>query len=74
MPDILTFGKSIGNGFPIAAVVTSRDIANSLPEYMNTVSLINRNAFPCCIKHFKCLFFSMVAILWRAQLVKQFWK
>ena len=57
MPDILTFGKSIGNGFPIAAVVTSRDIANSLPEYMNTVSLVNGNAFPCCIKHFKCLFF-----------------
>ncbi|XP_046443717.1 ethanolamine-phosphate phospho-lyase-like [Daphnia pulex] len=36
VPDILTFGKSIGNGFPIAAVVTSREIASCLPEYMNT--------------------------------------
>ena len=37
VPDILTFGKSIGNGFPLAAVVTTREIANCLPEYMNTV-------------------------------------
>lgn len=36
VPDILTFGKPIGNGFPLAAVVTTREIANCLPEYMST--------------------------------------
>ncbi|KAI9551763.1 hypothetical protein GHT06_022099 [Daphnia sinensis] len=36
VPDILAFGKSQGNGFPMAAVVTTREIASSLPEYMST--------------------------------------
>jgi 4-aminobutyrate aminotransferase-like enzyme len=43
VPDILTFGKSIGNGFPIAAVVTTREIASCLPEYMNTVNLVKES-------------------------------
>ena len=29
VPDILVFGKSMGNGFPVAAVVTTREIADS---------------------------------------------
>ncbi|XP_046406978.1 ethanolamine-phosphate phospho-lyase-like [Ischnura elegans] len=30
VPDILTIGKPIGNGYPIAAVVTSKEIARSI--------------------------------------------
>lgn len=36
-------GKSMGNGFPVAAVVTTREVAQSLAdigmEYFNTVSM-----------------------------------
>lgn len=37
-PDIVTMAKGIGNGFPLAAVVTTMDIAKSLPQatYFNT--------------------------------------
>lgn len=30
VPDIVTLAKGIGNGFPLGAVVTSTEIANSL--------------------------------------------
>lgn len=39
VPDILTLGKPIGNGYPLAAVVTRRDIAEAFAngmEYFNT--------------------------------------
>lgn len=39
VPDIVTMGKPIGNGFPLAAVVTTREIAASFEggmEYFNT--------------------------------------
>lgn len=39
VPDIVTMGKPIGNGHPMAAVVTSREIASSFNngmEYFNT--------------------------------------
>lgn len=43
IPDIVTIGKPIGNGHPIACVVTTREIAESFEsigtEYFNTVSL-----------------------------------
>jgi 4-aminobutyrate aminotransferase-like enzyme len=38
-PDIVTVGKPIGNGFPVAAVITTREIAKSFDngmEYFNT--------------------------------------
>jgi ethanolamine-phosphate phospho-lyase len=39
-PDIVTIGKPMGNGFPIAAVVTTREVAESFlaigTEYFNT--------------------------------------
>ena len=42
IPDIVTLGKPIGNGHPIAAVVTTAEIAKSFEnigtEYFNTVS------------------------------------
>jgi ethanolamine-phosphate phospho-lyase len=40
VPDIVTLGKPIGNGFPVAAVVTTADIARSFAssgmDYFNT--------------------------------------
>ncbi|WP_411026899.1 aminotransferase class III-fold pyridoxal phosphate-dependent enzyme, partial [Salmonella sp. s55044] len=37
-PDIVTIAKGIGNGFPLAAVVTTEEIFNSLDDafYFNT--------------------------------------
>lgn len=41
IPDIVTIGKSMGNGHPVAAVVTTKEIAESFRrtgvEYFNTV-------------------------------------
>lgn len=41
VPDIVTLGKPIGNGHPIACVVTTPEIAESFEkigtEYFNTV-------------------------------------
>lgn len=42
VPDIVTLGKPMGNGHPVAAVVTTVEVANSFKEsgfeYFNTVS------------------------------------
>lgn len=42
IPDIVTVGKPMGNGHPVAAVITTREIARSFTdtgiEYFNTVS------------------------------------
>jgi ethanolamine-phosphate phospho-lyase len=42
VPDIVTLGKPMGNGHPVAAVVTTLEIAQSVKEngfkYFNTVS------------------------------------
>lgn len=42
-PDIVTMGKPMGNGHPVACVVTTRAIADSFfetgVEYFNTVSI-----------------------------------
>lgn len=41
-PDIVTLGKPMGNGHPVAAVVTTKEIADKFAacgiEYFNTVS------------------------------------
>lgn len=41
-PDIVTMGKPMGNGHPVACVVTTKEIADSFlntgVEYFNTVS------------------------------------
>lgn len=43
VPDIVTLGKPMGNGHPVAAVITTPEIARSFRdtgiEYFNTVSL-----------------------------------
>lgn len=45
IPDIVTIGKPMGNGHPVAAVITTLEIASSFRdtgiEYFNTVSLQN---------------------------------
>lgn len=42
VPDIVTMGKPIGNGHPVACVATTKEIAESFAatgvEYFNTVS------------------------------------
>jgi len=42
IPDIVTLGKPMGNGHPVAAVITTPEIAASFAatgvEYFNTVS------------------------------------
>ncbi len=41
-PDIVTMGKPMGNGHPVSAVVTTKEIADKFAssgvEYFNTVS------------------------------------
>lgn len=43
VPDIVTIGKSMGNGHPVAALVTTEEVANSFFEtgvqYFNTVGI-----------------------------------
>ena len=38
VPDIVTMGKPIGNGHPMAVVVTTKEISDSLKEFSSTVS------------------------------------
>ena len=42
-PDIVTLGKPIGNGHPVSAVVTTKEIAEKFAargiEYFNTVRI-----------------------------------
>ena len=44
IPDIVTVGKPMGNGHPVAAVITTEEIAQSFRdtgmEYFNTVSSV----------------------------------
>ncbi|MEE8341244.1 MAG: aspartate aminotransferase family protein [Candidatus Neomarinimicrobiota bacterium] len=44
-PDIITTAKGIANGFPISAVITTDDIANSLTK--NTISTFGGNPVSC---------------------------
>jgi len=43
VPDIVTIGKPMGNGHPVAAVITTPELAESFAssgmEYFNTVSI-----------------------------------
>lgn len=44
MPDIVSLGKPIGNGFPLALVITTPELAESFAatgmSYFNTVGLL----------------------------------
>jgi 4-aminobutyrate aminotransferase-like enzyme len=47
VPDIVVFGKPIGNGFPLAAVVTTREIAASFANGMEFFSTFGGNPVAC---------------------------
>ncbi|XP_077986215.1 alanine--glyoxylate aminotransferase 2, mitochondrial-like [Glandiceps talaboti] len=48
IPDIVTMAKGIGNGFPMAAVVTTPEIAKCLTEAMH-VNTFGGNALACTV-------------------------
>src|SRR5262249_45309111 len=47
VPDIAVFGKPIGNAFPLAAVVTTREIAASFANGMEFFSTFGGNPVAC---------------------------
>ncbi|HEX8871356.1 MAG TPA: aminotransferase class III-fold pyridoxal phosphate-dependent enzyme [Candidatus Acidoferrum sp.] len=47
VPDIVVFGKPIGNAFPLAAVVTSAEIARSFANGMEFFSTFGGNPVAC---------------------------
>jgi 4-aminobutyrate aminotransferase-like enzyme len=49
VPDIVVMGKPIGNGHPLGAVVTSRDIAASFANGMEFFSTFGGNPVSCAI-------------------------
>ncbi|XP_076973063.1 alanine--glyoxylate aminotransferase 2, mitochondrial isoform X1 [Tamandua tetradactyla] len=49
LPDIVTMAKGIGNGFPMAAVVTSPEIAQSLAKRLLHFNTFGGNPMACAI-------------------------
>ena len=49
VPDILTLGKPIGNGHPLAAVVTTREIADAFDNGMEYFNTFGGNPVSCAI-------------------------
>src|SRR5205814_8151317 len=47
VPDIIVLGKPIGNAFPLAAVVTTQEIANSFNNGMEFFSTFGGNPVAC---------------------------
>ncbi len=47
MPDIVVLGKPIGNGFPLGAVVTTREIADAFDNGMEFFSTFGGNPVSC---------------------------
>ena len=47
IPDIVVLGKPIGNGFPLAAVITTREIAASFANGMEFFSTFGGNPVAC---------------------------
>jgi len=47
VPDIVVLGKPMGNGFPLAAVITTREIAESFANGMEFFSTFGGNAVAC---------------------------
>ena len=64
-PDIVTMGKSIGNGHPVSAVVTTREIAQQFAgsgvEYFNTVCCSHCNF---CSLYIVVLFLCLLLFWW----------
>lgn len=51
VPDIVTMGKSMGNGHPISAVVTNREIANKFNNGMEYFNSFGGNPVSCAVGH-----------------------
>lgn len=51
LPDIVTIGKSMGNGHPISALITTRNIANSFNNGMEYFNSFGGNPVSCAIGH-----------------------
>jgi 4-aminobutyrate aminotransferase-like enzyme/Ser/Thr protein kinase RdoA (MazF antagonist) len=49
VPDIVTLGKPIGNGHPLAAVITTREIAESFDNGMEYFNTFGGNPVSCAI-------------------------
>jgi 4-aminobutyrate aminotransferase-like enzyme/Ser/Thr protein kinase RdoA (MazF antagonist) len=49
VPDIVTMGKPIGDGHPLAAVVTTRDIADSFDNGMEYFNTFGGNPVSCAV-------------------------
>lgn len=49
VPDIVVLGKPIGNGHPIGAVITTREIARSFDDGMEFFSTFGGNTVSCAI-------------------------
>jgi 4-aminobutyrate aminotransferase-like enzyme len=49
IPDIVTLGKPIGNGHPLAAVITTKEIADSFDNGMEYFSTFGGNPVSCAI-------------------------
>ena len=49
VPDIVTLGKPIGNGHPLAAVITTREIAESFDHGMEYFNTFGGNPVSCAI-------------------------
>jgi len=49
VPDIVTMGKPIGNGHPLAAVVTTREIADSFNNGMEYFNTFGGNPVSCAV-------------------------
>lgn len=49
IPDIVTIGKPLGNGHPLAAVVTTREIADSFANGMEYFNTFGGNPVSCAI-------------------------
>ena len=47
VPDVVVLGKPIGNGFPLAAVITTREIADSFANGMEFFSTFGGNPVAC---------------------------
>jgi 4-aminobutyrate aminotransferase-like enzyme/Ser/Thr protein kinase RdoA (MazF antagonist) len=49
IPDIVTLGKPIGNGHPMGAVITTRDIADSFANGMEYFNTFGGNPVSCAV-------------------------
>ena len=49
VPDIVTMGKSMGNGHPLSAVITTREIADSFNNGMEYFNSFGGNAVSCAV-------------------------